>query len=45
LMTVRAVPMKPDARIPTFEESVKKGIRKDWENSKTARPHRASRGL
>jgi hypothetical protein len=45
LMTVRALPMKPDARIPTFEESVKKGIRKDWENSKTARPHRASRGL
>lgn len=28
--------MKPDARIPTFEESVKKGIRKDWEASKTS---------
>ena len=28
--------MKPDARIPTIEESVKKGVRKDWENSKTA---------
>ena len=33
---VRAVPMKPDARVPTFEESVKQGLRKDWENSKTS---------
>jgi hypothetical protein len=36
IMAMRAEPMKPDARVPTFEESVKKGIRKDWENSKTA---------
>ena len=36
VMTVRAVPMKPDARVPTFEESVKQGLRKDWENSKTS---------
>jgi hypothetical protein len=36
VMAMRAEPMKPDARVPTFEESVKKGIRKDWENSKTA---------
>jgi hypothetical protein len=36
VMTMRVEPLKPDARIPTFEESVKKGIRKDWENSKTA---------
>jgi hypothetical protein len=28
--------MKPDARIPTFQESVKKGLRKDWEDSKTS---------
>jgi hypothetical protein len=35
-MTVRTVEMKPDARIPTFEESVKQGIRKDWEASKTS---------
>jgi hypothetical protein len=27
---------QPAAEIPTFEESVKKGIRKDWEASKTA---------
>jgi len=36
VMAMRAVPMKPDARLPTFEESVKQGLRKDWENSKTA---------
>ena len=36
VMAMKAEPMKPDARVPTFEESVKKGIRKDWENSKTA---------
>jgi hypothetical protein len=36
VMAMRAEPMKPDARVPTFEEGVKKGIRKDWENSKTA---------
>lgn len=36
VMAMRAEPMKPDAPVPTFEESVKKGMRKDWENSKTA---------
>ena len=36
IMVMRAEPLKPDARIPTFEESVKNGIRKDWENSKTS---------
>ncbi len=36
VMAMKVEPLKPDARIPTFEESVKKGIRKDWENSKTA---------
>jgi hypothetical protein len=36
VIAMKAEPMKPDARVPTFEESVKKGIRKDWENSKTA---------
>lgn len=35
VMAMRVEPLKPDARIPTFEESVKKGVRKDWENSKT----------
>ena len=25
VMAVRAVPMKPDARVPTFEQSVKQG--------------------
>ncbi len=36
LMTVGATPLKPDARIPTFAQSVKAGIRKDWTNSKTS---------
>ena len=36
LMGVRAVAMKPDARVPTFEESVQQGIRKDWESQKTS---------
>jgi hypothetical protein len=36
VIAMRAEPMKPDARVPTFEDSVKKGIRKDWENSKTS---------
>ena len=36
VMAMRAEPMKPDVRVPTFEESVTKGVRKDWENSKTA---------
>jgi hypothetical protein len=35
VMAMKVEPMKPDSRIPTFEESVKKGIRKDWEDSKT----------
>ena len=35
VMAMKAEPVKPDARIPTFEESVKKGIRKDWENAQT----------
>jgi len=36
VMAMRAVPLKPDARLPTFEESVKRGLRKDWEDSKTS---------
>jgi hypothetical protein len=36
VMAMRVEPMKPDARLPTFERSVKQGLRKDWENSKTA---------
>jgi len=36
VMALRAAPMKPDARLPTFEESVKQGQLKDWENSKTS---------
>jgi hypothetical protein len=36
VMVYKAEPLKPDARLPTFEESVKQGLRKDWENSKTA---------
>jgi hypothetical protein len=36
VIAMRAEPLKPDARIPTFEESVKKGMRKDWEDSKTS---------
>jgi hypothetical protein len=36
VVAMRAVPMKPDARVPTFEESVKQGVRKDWEESKTS---------
>jgi hypothetical protein len=35
VMALKIEPPKPDARIPTFEESVQKGARKDWENSKT----------
>jgi hypothetical protein len=35
IMTIRVAPLKPDARLPTFEESVNQGIRKDWEVSKT----------
>jgi hypothetical protein len=36
VMAMRVESLKPDARIPTFKESVKQGLRKDWENSKTA---------
>jgi hypothetical protein len=35
IMTVGVAPLKPDARIPTFDEAVKKGLREDWVNSKT----------
>lgn len=31
-----APPPKPEARVPTFEESVQKGARKEWESSKTS---------
>ena len=37
LMGVRAVAMKPDARVPSFEESVQQGIRTDWKNARPAR--------
>jgi hypothetical protein len=36
VMAMRIEPLKPDARIPTFEENVKKGFRRDWEESKTS---------
>ena len=35
IMTIGIVALKPDSRLPTFEQSVKAGIRKDWVNSKT----------
>jgi len=35
VMAVKVEPLRPDARIPTFEENIKRGIRKDWEVSKT----------
>jgi hypothetical protein len=35
VITVGVAPLKPDARIPTFDEAVKKGQRQDWVNSKT----------
>jgi hypothetical protein len=35
VMTVGVASMKPDWRIPTFEQSVKEGIRRDWVDSKT----------
>lgn len=35
VVTVGVAPLKPDARIPTFDEAVKKGVRQDWVNSKT----------
>jgi hypothetical protein len=35
---IQAVPLQPDARVPTFAQRMQegKGIRKDWENSKTS---------
>jgi hypothetical protein len=36
IIAMRVAPLQPDARVPTFEQSVKQGLRKDWENSKTA---------
>lgn len=36
LMAMRAEPLKPDARITAIEQSVKKSVRKDWENSNAA---------
>lgn len=36
VMMMRVEPLKPDARLPTFEESTKQGLRKNWENSKTS---------
>lgn len=35
ILTYRVVPLRPDARIPTFDESVQRGLRQDWEDSKT----------
>ena len=35
VMMIGVVPLKPDARIPTFEESVQKDLRISWNNSKT----------
>jgi hypothetical protein len=36
VMAMRAAPLKPDVRPPTFDESVKQGLRQEWESSKTA---------
>lgn len=36
MVAMRAAPAKPDARVPTVEQSVQQGQRKDWENSKAA---------
>ena len=35
VMTYRVVPLQPSASIPTFNQAVKEGQRKDWVNSKT----------
>jgi hypothetical protein len=35
VMTYSVVPLQPDARIPTFNQAVKEGQRRDWVNSKT----------
>jgi hypothetical protein len=36
VMVAGIVAMKPDSRLPTFEASVKDGLREEWENSKTS---------
>ena len=36
VVAVKVEPLKPSPGIPTFEESVKQGARKEWESSKTA---------
>ncbi len=36
VMVAGIVPLTPDLRLLTFEESVNRGRRKDWENSKTS---------
>jgi len=36
VMVMRAVPVEPDGRLPSFDESVNEGLRRDWENSKTS---------
>jgi hypothetical protein len=33
---VKVEPLRPDARVPTFGQSIEKGRRVDWENSKTS---------
>jgi hypothetical protein len=35
VMTVGVAELKPDPRLPTFDEATKKAIRQDWVNSKT----------
>jgi hypothetical protein len=35
VVTFGVAALKPNARIPTFDEAVQKGIRQDWVNSKT----------
>jgi hypothetical protein len=35
VVTFGVAPLKPNARIPTFDEAAAKGIRQDWVNSKT----------
>ena len=36
VIAMRAALLQPDARVATFEQSVKQGLRQEWENSKTA---------
>jgi hypothetical protein len=35
IVTFGVAPLKPDARLPTFDEAREKAIRQDWVNSKT----------